>query len=189
MFLPVQEKPVSLIDFTKSMIEIPNLITRDVANELRQYTSSEGSGWHHRGSKTPEICKASFHTCLVFRFDNPIYEILDYAWEKFQEYDKTNLTFIEPYEIKSYSVGDVFEPHNDILYSNDSTVERRVNLVIQLSDPDEYEGGDLLIGNAKCSRELGTGIFFRAETIHSVTEITRGTRFSLIGHAWGPKRI
>jgi predicted 2-oxoglutarate/Fe(II)-dependent dioxygenase YbiX len=189
MFLPIQKKPLSSPVYRTGIVEIPNIITRDMAEELKTYAlDKELSGLHRRGSKSPEICQASFYTCLVFQHNSSIYEILDPAWEKYHAVEKPNISFIEPYEIKSYVEGDGFSSHYDNLTSLDGAVERKINLVIQLSDEDEYVGGDLCIGTVPCSRKFGTGIFFPAGYLHEVTPITKGTRFSLIGHSWGPVR-
>ena len=63
---------------------------------------------------------------------------------------------------------------------------RKVSISVQLSGPDEYEGGDLEIGPYTLGRKLGTGVIFPAEFYHLVTPITKGVRFSLIGHGWCP---
>lgn len=79
--------------------------------------------------------------------------------------------------------------HNDISVSMKHNTQRTINLVVQLSDETEYEGGDLVVGNIACSRKFGTGIFFPASQMHCVTEIVRGNRLSLIAHAWSPISI
>jgi hypothetical protein len=187
MFLPVQNKPLAIASFKDLVTEIPNLVTKDVAEELREFALDKDlSGLHRRGSKSGD-CFASFYTCLVFQHNHRIYDILDSAWEQFCAVNNPLIDFIEPYEIKSYVEGDVFGPHSDILINTERGLERKMNLIIQLSDEKEYDGGDLLIGANRCSRKQGTGIFFPSHYIHSVTEITRGTRFSLVGHAWGPR--
>ena len=61
-----------------------------------------------------------------------------------------------------------------------------LNLSLQLSNSEDYDGGDLLIDDYVSSREFGTGIFFPADVFHEVTPITRGARVTLIGHSWGP---
>lgn len=186
MFLPVHNKPNSSSDYLGAIIEVPNLITRDVADKLKNFAlDTQVSGWHRRGSKTNYV-KASFYTCLVFEHNVSIYNVLDNAWERYLREKDSNITFIEPYEIKAYNVNDSFGVHNDILVSDIDNVERKLNLIVQLSDENDYEGGDLYVGSMKCARKFGTGIFFPAKYIHCVTEVTNGTRFSLIGHAWGP---
>lgn len=187
MFLPVQPKPKTVFEYARMAVEIPNLITKEMADDLKAFAlDSDKSGFHRRGSNTPSVCAASFYTCLVFQYDHPIYEILDHAWKQYFEIRPSNITFIEPYEIKSYVVNDGFGNHNDINISEDDLLERKINLIVQLCEEDEYEGGDLLVGPFKASRKFGTGIFFPSDRVHSVTPVTNGTRFSLIGHAWGP---
>lgn len=186
MFLPVQNKPAILPFFEDKVVEIPNVISKEMANELRDFANSDISGLHRRGSKNPDFCTASFYTCLVHHTQNFIYEFLDPLWESYVKEHEHNLTFIEPYEIKSYVAGDMFSNHHDYLTSKDKTLARKMNLIIQLSEGDEYDGGDLIAGTTTCSREFGTGIFFPAYLDHSVTKLTSGTRYSLIGHAWGP---
>ena len=60
----------------------------------------------------------------------------------------------------------------------------------QLSDPDEYEGGDLqFMLNQKivnAPREKGTIIVFPSFMMHRVTPITKGIRKSIVGWIAGP---
>jgi len=186
MFLPVQHKPETTSDYTNLITVVPNLITKDLADQLKKFAKDEAiSGWHRRGSKNPTI-KASFYTCLVFHHNVPIYDILDAACVNYIKEKNSKLTFLEPYEIKLYIENDNFDYHHDILISNNCETERKINLLIQLSDDTDYEGGDLYVGSTKCPRMFGCGIFFPAKYPHCVTEITKGERYSLIGHAWGP---
>lgn len=175
---------------SKEVIEIPNLITKELAEELKTFAlNTDISGLHRRGSKTPWMVSASFYTCLVFRHNSKIYDILDPAWETYISQYSPGISYIEPYEIKSYIAGDKFGMHNDISFSKKHNTQRTINLIVQLSDESDYEGGDLIVGDFVCSRKFGTGIFFPAEQMHCVTEIVRGNRLSLIAHAWSPVSI
>jgi hypothetical protein len=197
MTFPVIPKPKSFdlppryagADYAREIVEVPNLITVEQAEELKAFALDENtSGLHRRGSKN-KFTHASFYTCLVFRYDNPIYETLDYVWSKYAKEIDPSITFIEPYEVKMYVEGDRFDNHHDACANTEMMTHRKINLVIQLSDESEYDGGDLCIGKHKSSRTIGTGIFFPAEVYHNVTEITRGSRVSLIGHSWGPFKV
>lgn len=194
MTFPIIPKPKSIalspryskIDVFNEIIEVPNLITANQAEQLKLFASdAPTSGLHRRGSKNL-LVDASFYTCLVFRHDDPIYNVLDYIWADYAQKIDPDITFIEPYEIKMYVNGDKFDIHHDACVNFETNVHRKINLVIQLSDESEYDGGDLIIDSYTSSRALGTGIFFPANVHHTVTPITRGTRFSLIGHSWGP---
>ena len=66
---------------------------------------------------------------------------------------------------------------------------RKLSMVLQLTDPSEYEGGDLQLLETEdpvtLKRDQGTVLFFPSYTPHRVTEITRGTRNSVVGWTTG----
>lgn len=68
---------------------------------------------------------------------------------------------------------------------------RKLSLVLQLSDPSEYEGGDLefMTGKDPVQAKKGKGIVyaFPSYIIHRVTPVTRGTRRTLVVWVAGPK--
>tara|TARA_R110000868_G_scaffold323649_1_gene584585 strand:- start:358 stop:945 length:588 start_codon:yes stop_codon:yes gene_type:complete len=60
---------------------------------------------------------------------------------------------------------------------------RKISIVVQLSDPSEYEGGDLEINNGTITtvpKQLGLICLFPSFLLHQVTPITSGTRKSLV---------
>jgi PKHD-type hydroxylase len=66
---------------------------------------------------------------------------------------------------------------------------RKLSLVCQLSDPSEYEGGELQINNGEIlipEKEKGTVIIFPSYMLHRVTPVTKGTRRSLVLWVEGP---
>lgn len=78
------------------------------------------------------------------------------------------------------------------------TVTRKITLIWQLSDPDDYEGGDLQITNqfdesnileqhAEALRTKGTIIAFPSFMLHRITPITRGVRRSMVSWVAGPQ--
>jgi predicted 2-oxoglutarate/Fe(II)-dependent dioxygenase YbiX len=183
--LTVQNKPTNDIDsLSKYIIEVPNVLNTEQIENLKSYAHSEHSGLHRRGSKDKKTV-ASFYTCQVHPFIHEIYNILAPVWNIYEH----QLSFIEPYEFKSYIEGDLFEYHTDVYFNLEKKVDRKLNLIVQLSDDNDYEGGDLLINNFKCSRKKGTATLFPACLYHCVTPITKGTRYSIIGHGWGPYQI
>lgn len=80
-------------------------------------------------------------------------------------------------KIAKYSKGDYFEPHHDFNFYGKGHVYK--TLVIQLSDPNDYEGGDFFVKDYPKSRFRGDYSLFLSSEIHEVKEITKGTRFSL----------
>lgn len=62
--------------------------------------------------------------------------------------------------------------------------QRKISVTVQLSHPDEYEGGDLefnLGGSVKTApRSQGAAVIFPSFYLHRVTPITSGTRKSFV---------
>ena len=69
-------------------------------------------------------------------------------------------------------------------------VSRKLSLVVQLSDPSEYEGGNLeiLTGNnpMRVRKQRGLLAAFPAWTVHQVTPVSQGTRQTLVAWISGP---
>lgn len=70
-------------------------------------------------------------------------------------------------------------------------VIRKLSISIQLSEPENYEGGKVLLhvgGNPiEVPKNRGTAIFFPSYTLHEVTPVTKGIRYSLVAWITGPK--
>ncbi|MCR9174280.1 MAG: 2OG-Fe(II) oxygenase, partial [bacterium] len=98
------------------------------------------------------------------------------------------LGFHQELQLTRYSEGDFFDWHLDFGAAEISA--RKLSVTVQLSDPDEYEGGDLefMINQnvVKAPREKGTIIVFPSFIMHRVTPITKGTRQSIVGWVSGP---
>ncbi len=66
---------------------------------------------------------------------------------------------------------------------------RKLSLTIQLTDPKEYEGGDLYLYQEEkgdiMKKEQGTLILFPSYTLHEVKPITKGERNSLVSWVTG----
>jgi len=70
------------------------------------------------------------------------------------------------------------------------TGTRKLSLSLQLSDPDDYEGGDLEMWfggePTKASRDRGMMTLFPSYAMHRVTPVTKGVRYSLVCWVSGP---
>jgi len=74
---------------------------------------------------------------------------------------------------------------------NPTTPCRKLSLVLQLSDPVEYEGGVLELkphGDdvIKMRKQRGLVVVFPSWTLHQVTPVTQGSRQSLVAWITGP---
>lgn len=89
--------------------------------------------------------------------------------------------------------GHYYHPHQDAsLVTGDRPTQRKLSVVAQLSDPDDYEGGEFRMHNvadhppADIIRKQGTVLVFPSLIVHGVSAVTRGTRYSLVGWYPGP---
>jgi len=67
---------------------------------------------------------------------------------------------------------------------------RKLSLAIQLSDPKDYEGGELKIISSKDAQVMkkaqGNATIFPSYTLHQVDPVTKGERYSLVAWVSGP---
>jgi len=98
------------------------------------------------------------------------------------------LGFHEKLQLAHYGEGDFFDWHLDFGPGVNSA--RKLSISIQLSDSEEYEGGDLQFmvnqNIISAPRTKGTVVIFPSFIIHRVTPITKGTRQSIVGWVTGP---
>jgi PKHD-type hydroxylase len=68
---------------------------------------------------------------------------------------------------------------------------RKLSMVVQLSEPDEYEGGDLQLwwGGEPITvkKELGFTVVFPSYVLHKVSPVTKGVRRTLVVWLSGPR--
>jgi PKHD-type hydroxylase len=89
---------------------------------------------------------------------------------------------IEGFQFTKYSSpGGEYGRHTDSSYGG---VIRKLSFTLQLSDPEDYEGGDLNLHIGPeatvMKKEQGYCIVFPSYTLHEVTPVTKGTRYSLV---------
>ena len=97
----------------------------------------------------------------------------------------------EMIEVAGQTTIDNQDLHRDFLNKQTELV-RKLSFTLQLSDPDDYEGGNVeLINEANenyiAPRERGTMILFDSRTQHRVNKVTKGTRRSIVGWVLGPR--
>ena len=67
---------------------------------------------------------------------------------------------------------------------------RKLSVTVQLSDPADYEGGELQLSwgtdPVVADKRRGVATFFPSFTNHRVTPVTQGTRYSLVAWFVGP---
>ena len=99
---------------------------------------------------------------------------------KFFQFDIFGLN--EGFQFTNYKSPDgTYRSHVDTIFGH---VVRKLSLTIQLTDPKEYEGGELYIYNDEngtvMEKQQGSLTMFPSYTLHKVTTVTKGERNSLV---------
>jgi|TARA_B100001564_G_scaffold91052_1_gene74055 PKHD-type hydroxylase len=84
------------------------------------------------------------------------------------------------YNGKGKKKGDHYGAHLDF----DGNCTRKISIVVQLTDPEEYEGGELEIYTWDrpfvSDKTMGSCVLFPSFLLHKVTPVTKGKRNSLV---------
>jgi PKHD-type hydroxylase len=122
----------------------------------------------------------------------PIYDSLAWCARQIngQFYDLDLFGFVEDLQYTVYrGEGAHYDWHID--KGANTLAPRKLSLVVQLSDPDEYEGGDLQIfadsTPETVAKQKGFVAAFPSYTLHRVTPVTSGIRRSLVVWLSGPR--
>lgn len=107
------------------------------------------------------------------------------------QYYRFDLTgFGEALQLTNYDQSEqgMYGWHQD--YGGKISPSRKLSLVLQLTDPSQYEGGNLQIltsGQAQVVRkQRGLVAAFPSYVLHQVTPVTNGSRQSLVAWVTGP---
>jgi PKHD-type hydroxylase len=107
-----------------------------------------------------------------------------------------DLSTFNEIQFTEYSGQDLgkYDWHHDTHWTTSQFQQRKLSVVIQLSNSGDYTGGDLELAESECGetppprviREKGTVIMFPSFLSHRVTPVTSGTRYSLVAWHEGP---
>lgn len=93
---------------------------------------------------------------------------------------------------KPTSIANIGNTRGIDFINQNAELVRKISFSLQLSNPDDYEGGNLeLVDESGKSyiapRQQGNLILFDSRTRHRVTEITKGVRKSIVGWVIGSR--
>lgn len=125
-----------------------------------------------------------------YMIDRAIATISRVNGEKFD----MDLDHFESLQFTRYDLNQHYDWHVDVHEGQPMNSHRKLSMVIGLTDPDSYEGGDLLLnlgGNPDTPMTLrvplGGAVFFYSHIPHKVTPVTKGSRATLVTWAMGPR--
>ena len=159
-----------------------------------------------RSRSDPKIRKTD--VAFIEDKDNKVNEI---AWFYLREANKIqfnyDLEYFQPVQFARYRNGGHYDWHQDASGQNSHGESRKLSLTFCLTDPNDYEGGELEFygGNRPMEemelsdgtkipaeqikqdiRDQGSVIVFDSRDWHRVTPCTKGTRYSIVCWTVGP---
>jgi PKHD-type hydroxylase len=94
--------------------------------------------------------------------------------------------FREGFQFTCYEVGEYYGPHFDI--GPGRLTERKLSSTVQLSAPEQYTGGELVIHpEFVAPRDQGSMTVFPSFMCHQVLPVRTGVRYSLVSWLSGPQ--
>jgi PKHD-type hydroxylase len=92
-----------------------------------------------------------------------------------------------------WHIDELPQPYGPLAATRWIGLNRKISVVVNLTDPREYEGGDVQLRDRvgkpveiDGTRERGTVLVFPSNVAHTVTPVTAGVRNSLVGWYLGP---
>ena len=116
-----------------------------------------------------------------------ILELMKQANEARYKFNVSGFMNYDAPMIMEYGKGCHYDWHIDV---GKSVPNRKLSFTIQLSKPEDYEGGDLeFLGTEVKSndfRQQGTCVIFPSFLAHKISKVKSGTRMSIVGWVHGP---
>lgn len=160
------EEMVKIIQTGESLYQIPAKTVGDDGEVVSSYRKSEIS-WINNNPETEWIFQKISEYAIIANKEMWNFDIWDYQ-------DQLQYT-------KYYGDGGHYDWHADL---GPGISNRKISCVLQLSTPEEYEGGVLQMnpgGNIlEVPKGLGTLCFFPSFLLHRVTPLSSGVRKSLV---------
>lgn len=102
---------------------------------------------------------------------------------------KFDVNHFDAVQLSRYRVGEYYGKHMDI--GPGRLGNRKISLTLQITDPSEYEGGDLILDfdDFAAPRDIGSVTLFPSFMKHWVTPVTKGTRYSIVAWVSGENRF
>jgi len=162
---------------------IPNVLSDNDISTLLQYWNSidviskiKNNNWDIKNKVITDI-DVKFRNVRITGIQfNQFPTITQKIKNVCEEYLKCECELEFPHYLTEYNEGSFHAKHIDNSFGY---TKRDMIVGVQLSDSDDYTGGDLIINNEIVPRTKGSLIIYNGTTSHEVTKVTKGIRYSL----------
>jgi PKHD-type hydroxylase len=178
--------------YTKAQCEfIMNVAKSRPAQDAKIGVKGETAIGDHRKSKVRFVQPNDHQLAHIF---DDIWKMAIQANNNFFNFHLSKLDYLQIAEYDGNGeIKGEYKKHRDVFYmNNDLEYHRKLSVIIQLSDPSTYEGGEFeLYGvsqhpDASEIKTQGAVIFFPSFIEHAALPVTKGMRYSIAGWIDGP---
>jgi PKHD-type hydroxylase len=137
------------------------------------------AGWHARLVKNNTQIPQQSPTLATVR------DLIDQALQRHSLFQiAVRPKLIRPVTISRYEVGMAYGTHIDNALMRNPMMRSDVSMTLFLSDPETYEGGELVIessqGEEGFKLAAGAAIVYPSSTLHRVETVTQGVRLAAV---------
>jgi len=154
-------------------IQLKNIITDDMIKKfIAIYKRRSDKG--NINKKVLEFrtnWDTSVDTLVKNYLNSQVIPLAKETWN-FKNFHYTNI------KIREYPTGSFYEPHVDFHHPQPSNIYLSFSIILN----NEFQGGELVLGNQKFDNGKYNGMLFDATQTHEVLPIKSGARMALIGH-------
>jgi predicted 2-oxoglutarate/Fe(II)-dependent dioxygenase YbiX len=159
------------------MLKIENILTVDECIILKELTTNFRKGKIYR----PEYKDGSVNNDIRNVNESKI-QLPNWFLVKIKKWLNSNSIILVKnpvlYTILKYTKGCYFKEHRDL--APYGTSNKIYTLIIELTNSNEYEGGEFILEGKVVEKNIGDAILFQSYKLHELTEITSGERMSFV---------
>ena len=165
-----------------------------ILNDAREAETQSASTFRSGKGEEDSHRKTQIRWLQDERYKTLTQQMMWYIQEANKHFN-VDVSYLPPLQFTEYKdIGYHYDMHHDINWDRQDGMHRKISIVVQLSDPEDYEGGELTFSTTQNPDPLalakkGTIICFLSYYEHGVAPISKGDRTSLVGWAEGPRWV
>ena len=152
------------------MIVIKDLLDVELISDIYNLYENSTNSVIIDGKKRDRYSLPPWGVFLLSKFT---YDECKFVWDNIK--DKLEGYKPEVFKMLKYKRNHYLPKHIDVSKSGDNPTN--ASLIIQLSNPDYYSGGEAIVGNQIVELKQGDGVIYSYGEEHEVKKVTKGTRF------------
>lgn len=181
-----------------SVITIKSAISKDLIDNwnstsehisVRQgLTVDKGLATGVSNDKNIRSCETRFvtfnnHRKFYLDILNNVYPYVDFYQYAFD----VQLYRVLEIQHTTYFKDDHHARHVDVVFNNKSSLQRKISLILMLSDQKDYGGGKLIVDGNPVILDKGDMVMFKPNLFHTVEKVEVGVRKTLVMWVQGPQ--